>query len=82
MNNEVRNYASSKTTPLLPFFHETLMYRVFGDGSSCDNYSRMGPVLLFHLSFLMKKNGGSCEGFERKSCTFVVDMSTMILSTS
>jgi hypothetical protein len=66
MNNEVRNYASSKTTPLLPFFHETLMYRVFGDGSSCSNYSRMGPVLLFHLSFLMKKMEGVVRDLREK----------------
>jgi len=55
-----------KTTPLLPFSLEMLMYRAVGNGSSCDNYSRMGPVLLFHLSFLMKKMEGVVRDLREK----------------
>ncbi len=51
-------YLFQKTPPLLPFSREALVYRAMGDGSSCNNYSRMGPVLLFHLSFLVKKMEG------------------------
>ena len=70
----------AKTPPFLPFSSEMLMYRAFGYGSSCYDYSRMGPVLLFRLSFFMKKWRGSVRN-SKKSCTFVVDISTMILST-
>jgi hypothetical protein len=42
------------------------MYRAVGNGSSCDNYSRMGPVLLFHLSFLMKKMEGVVRDLREK----------------
>jgi hypothetical protein len=42
------------------------MYRAFEYGSSCCNYSRMGPVLLFHLSFLMKKMEGVVRDLREK----------------
>ena len=43
-----------KTTPLLPFPSEMLMYRAFLDGSSCRNYSRTTPVFVVNQDFFRK----------------------------
>lgn len=57
---------SQKTSPLLPSFREKLMHRAFSYGSSCNNYSRRSPILLFHLSFLVKKMEGVVRDLREK----------------
>jgi hypothetical protein len=50
-----------KTTPLLPFSRETVMYRAFQDGRCFPNYSLTPPVIVFqHIGYFTEK--GRCKG--------------------
>ena len=62
-----------KTSPLLPFSLEMLMYRAFHDGSSCLNFSRVLRPLFIRVWTTWREKGTSFFDFLKNSPESVTD---------